>query len=91
MSRREREAIPSHAGPVARSTLRAVDLSARMDRLANIPLFSGLTRAGLELVAKVATEEEHGLGAVLFECPASHHLPRASHVTGAARAANSAN
>jgi CRP-like cAMP-binding protein len=44
-----------------------VDLSARMDRLANIPLFSGLTRAGLELVAKVATEEEHGLGAVLFE------------------------
>ncbi|HHH30315.1 MAG TPA: cyclic nucleotide-binding domain-containing protein [Polyangiaceae bacterium] len=39
----------------------------RLELLAKVPLFSGLTPAALELVARVATEETHPTDSVVFE------------------------
>lgn len=38
----------------------------RTAQLAKVPLFAGLTAPALELVAKVATEETHKLGTLIF-------------------------
>ena len=39
----------------------------RIDQLARVELFSGLKPQGLELIAKVATEETHALGTKIFQ------------------------
>jgi CRP/FNR family cyclic AMP-dependent transcriptional regulator len=39
----------------------------RLAQLAKVELFSGLKPAALELIAKVATEEAHGLGTKIFQ------------------------
>jgi CRP/FNR family cyclic AMP-dependent transcriptional regulator len=39
----------------------------RLAQLAKVGLFSGLKPAALELIAKVATEETHGLGTKIFQ------------------------
>jgi CRP/FNR family cyclic AMP-dependent transcriptional regulator len=39
----------------------------RLAQLAKVELFSGLKPAALELIAKVATEETHGLGTKIFQ------------------------
>ncbi len=45
----------------------AVDLDERVERLAKVALFQGLTRPALELIARVANEEAHGLGTLIFQ------------------------
>jgi CRP/FNR family cyclic AMP-dependent transcriptional regulator len=44
-----------------------VDLDERVERLAKVALFQGLTRPALELIARVANEEAHGLGTLIFQ------------------------
>jgi CRP-like cAMP-binding protein len=44
-----------------------VDLSDRIEQLARVPLFSGLTPAALVLLARVVTEESHALGTKIFQ------------------------
>jgi CRP-like cAMP-binding protein len=44
-----------------------VDLDERVERLAKVALFQGLTRPALELIARVANEESHGLGTLIFQ------------------------
>ncbi|HVR18946.1 MAG TPA: cyclic nucleotide-binding domain-containing protein [Polyangiaceae bacterium] len=39
----------------------------RIDQLARVELFSGLKPQGLELIAKVATEETHAVGTKIFQ------------------------
>lgn len=39
----------------------------RIDQLANVTLFKGLTRDALEMIAQVATEEVHPLGTKIFQ------------------------
>jgi CRP/FNR family cyclic AMP-dependent transcriptional regulator len=39
----------------------------RIDQLARVELFSGLKPQGLELIAKVATEETHSVGTKIFQ------------------------
>ena len=44
-----------------------MDDSERLELLAKVPLFAGLTPAALELVALVASEESYATGDVIFE------------------------
>ena len=44
-----------------------MDLAERVERLSKVALFSGLTRPALELIARIAAEETHGLGTLIFE------------------------
>ncbi len=44
-----------------------MDLRERVERLSKVSLFSGLTRPALEMIARIATEETHPLGTVVFE------------------------
>ena len=44
-----------------------MDLAERVQRLSKVALFQGLTRPALELIARIATEESHGLGTLIFE------------------------
>ncbi len=44
-----------------------MDLAERVERLSKVALFSGLTRPALELIARIAAEESHGLGTLIFE------------------------
>ena len=44
-----------------------MDLDERVERLAKVALFQGLTRPALELIARVANEESHGLGTLIFQ------------------------
>ena len=44
-----------------------MDLSERIAQLGRVPLFAGLTPAGVELISKVATEESHALGTRIFQ------------------------
>jgi CRP-like cAMP-binding protein len=39
----------------------------RIEQLARVELFSGLKPQGLELIAKVATEETHAVGTKIFQ------------------------
>jgi CRP/FNR family transcriptional regulator, cyclic AMP receptor protein len=39
----------------------------RVERLKSVELFSGLKPEALELIARVATEESHGLGTTIFK------------------------
>lgn len=42
-------------------------MSERLDKLANLELFSGLKPQALELIAKVASEESHAVGTKIFQ------------------------
>jgi CRP-like cAMP-binding protein len=42
-------------------------MSERIEQLRRIQLFSGLKQPALELIAKVATEETHALGTMIFQ------------------------
>lgn len=44
-----------------------MDLTERIEQLGKVPLFSGLTRPALHLLARVATEESHALGTKIFQ------------------------
>lgn len=44
-----------------------MDLSERVEKLSKVSLFQGLTQPALELIARIATEESHGLGTVIFQ------------------------
>lgn len=44
-----------------------MDLAERVERLSKVALFSGLTRPALELIARIAAEETHPLGTLIFE------------------------
>jgi CRP/FNR family transcriptional regulator, cyclic AMP receptor protein len=44
-----------------------VELSERVERLAKVALFSGLTRPALEMIGRIATEEAHSLGTLIFQ------------------------
>ncbi|MFO0556302.1 MAG: cyclic nucleotide-binding domain-containing protein [Polyangiaceae bacterium] len=44
-----------------------MELAERVDRLSKVALFSGLTQPALEMIARIATEESHKVGTVLFE------------------------
>jgi len=46
---------------------RFVDISERAAHLSQVPLFSGLTPAALNLVAQVASEESYRVGTCIFE------------------------
>ena len=48
-----------------------MDLTERVERLSKVALFSGLTRPALEMIAKIATEESHSLGTIVFVDPAA--------------------
>ncbi|MFO0662083.1 MAG: cyclic nucleotide-binding domain-containing protein [Polyangiaceae bacterium] len=41
--------------------------SDRVEQLANVTLFKGLTQDALELIAQVAVEETHGVGTKIFQ------------------------
>jgi CRP-like cAMP-binding protein len=43
-----------------------VELTERVEKLSKVSLFQGLTQSALELIARIATEETHGLGTVIF-------------------------
>jgi CRP-like cAMP-binding protein len=43
-----------------------VSIAARVDALARIHMFQGLTRRSLERIAAIAAEESHPLGTILF-------------------------
>ena len=44
-----------------------MDLNERIDSLAKVALFSGLTRPALEIISRITTEEAYGLGTKIFE------------------------
>lgn len=44
-----------------------MDLAERVDRLSRVALFAGLTQPALELIARIAAEESHPLGTVIFQ------------------------
>jgi CRP/FNR family transcriptional regulator, cyclic AMP receptor protein len=44
-----------------------VDLPERIEKLAKVPLFAGLTPVALELISLVANEESHALGTKIFQ------------------------
>lgn len=44
-----------------------MDLNERIESLSKVALFKGLTRPALEIISRITTEEEHGLGTKIFE------------------------
>lgn len=44
-----------------------MDLRERVEHLTKVTLFQGLTHPALETIARVATEESHGLGTMIFK------------------------
>ena len=44
-----------------------MELAERVEKLSKVSLFQGLTQPALELIARLAAEESHGLGTVIFQ------------------------
>jgi CRP-like cAMP-binding protein len=44
-----------------------VDVEECISQLAQVPLFKGLTPAALELISRVASEESHAVGTMIFQ------------------------